>query len=859
MTYKFSYPKLSAQQSGSAAGTGVPWLMGLIFIGVGVYIMLAGMGLTSIGRLLVAPWVIIIVGAIFALAGVALIYQVLMPAPAIPAGVRTGAIQTILPEERPAKLVQNWIGVVIFDGLIGLFWYLILSGTKGEGDIWVAYVVLGIFTPFALYYLYWCIKITLSALRFGLIPLQLQPATGDSQRLLKARLPVPRQDVLTNIGAKLICYTVRWERVRTAKGGTSISKSKKENWSSALQRIPVRPGGSMEIAIAIPPYLPATTTTLNASSGAVTLDSDYFAWLLEITADVPGVDLYRSYEVPVPAATEAMLAKVEPEPEQVTAAKAAEVAAQKAAAVGTVAEAEFRAGKSADAITDKLLKQGLALSVIQAGMQQIADNPAALHRGSAQIWVAQQKKIQSEVDAGQLMMLRRPAEPRPPQARRATQAANIGTRVPAGQGWQSLVENMFGVKQEAPAPASAGTNLAKVLASIIPFLAFGIYFYIQYSNSEKRMETSRQQAAQVQAETQAKNEALRQRFHDYQIVPDATTTSVYVTGRGITAEQQGNNLLMKLAEIRLEKNETKQEVSYNSVGINVYQTQGNRSNNLGTVWSWEIRGKLTAAAPVTVVRDQVFTLNKVGTACNGGNCKARLLLGFVTGPASSGAENTAFAVINVTAGASIAQSSAPSKYWDTYYNRAITARQQKRNTEAERLFQETMDFIRKNLSPEHPAMARALASRANLYWNMGNKTQYEQDMLQAYTILDRYPDSEIKQELGVTSYALDKEQVASWLGDYYWDANRYADSYKYYQLAYAAAPALQTTDYSRNMKLAFSSSGVMKTACTLGKWDIADQAMVELKQRYKKVEPETQKELDYWIQTGEPRLKNRSC
>ena len=71
--------------------------------------------------------------------------------------------------------------------------------------------------------------------------------------------------------------------------------------------------------------------------------------------------------------------------------------------------------------------------------------------------------------------------------------------------------------------------------------------------------------------------------------------------------------------------------------------------------------------------------------------------------------------------------------------------------------------------------------------------------------------------------------------------------------------ALDHFDESRNRKLAFSSSGIMATACTLGKWEEADKAMAELNERYGDLKPENQKKMDYWIKTGEPRLKKRQC
>ena len=96
-------------------------------------------------------------------------------------------------------------------------------------------------------------------------------------------------------------------------------------------------------------------------------------------------------------------------------------------------------------------------------------------------------------------------------------------------------------------------------------------------------------------------------------------------------------------------------------------------------------------------------------------------------------------------------------------------------------------------------------------------------------------------------------------GDHYWDERNYAEAYTYYKQAYAEANTLDESDESRNRKLAFSSSGIMATACMLGKWEEADAAMAELKARYEDLTPENKKKLDYWIRTGEPRLKNRKC
>ena len=136
--------------------------------------------------------------------------------------------------------------------------------------------------------------------------------------------------------------------------------------------------------------------------------------------------------------------------------------------------------------------------------------------------------------------------------------------------------------------------------------------------------------------------------------------------------------------------------------------------------------------------------------------------------------------------------------------------------------------------------------------------------LGSYMIHDtKLPDRTSSSNSNTQSYerTISKDTVTATIrkGDHYWDKRNYAEAYTYYKQAYAEANALDESNKTRNRKLAFSSSGIMATTCMLGKWDEADAAMEELKERYKDLTPENQKKLDYWIRTGEPRLKNRKC
>ena len=189
----------------------------------------------------------------------------------------------------------------------------------------------------------------------------------------------------------------------------------------------------------------------------------------------------------------------------------------------------------------------------------------------------------------------------------------------------------------------------------------------------------------------------------------------------------------------------------------------------------------------------------------------------------------------------------------------MAAKQGRRYDQAQSLFRETSDFIRQELGMDHPAMARILVTQSRLHELLKQIREYEQALIEAYRIPDLYSDGEVKAALKENRYFVDKETVARKLGDFYWDQRDYAKGFTWYERAYHAAPALETTEYRRNLKLASSSAGMMVTACMLGDWDTAERAMVELKHRIKDVEATSQERLQYWIRTSEPRLQRRRC
>ena len=190
--------------------------------------------------------------------------------------------------------------------------------------------------------------------------------------------------------------------------------------------------------------------------------------------------------------------------------------------------------------------------------------------------------------------------------------------------------------------------------------------------------------------------------------------------------------------------------------------------------------------------------------------------------------------------------------------RAMAALSAGRFDEAGRLYREMLAALERDRGEISPMAALLHSQLAFVGAGQKNFAEEERELLRALAILERYSDKEIRQTRAIEG-ALDQEMLAARLGYHYWEQRRYDKAYQYYERAYDAAPRLDTSEESRNRRLAVSSAGLMASACTLGKWDIADRAMAELKLRMVNVDAELREWLRYWVRTGEPRLAARRC
>jgi len=196
--------------------------------------------------------------------------------------------------------------------------------------------------------------------------------------------------------------------------------------------------------------------------------------------------------------------------------------------------------------------------------------------------------------------------------------------------------------------------------------------------------------------------------------------------------------------------------------------------------------------------------------------------------------------------------------WQGHFMRAHQAQIEQRLGDAAAGYRQALAIVERSRGADDPLAAAALNQIATVHELQKDRAAQEAALKRALAILERHSPKAVKAE-AAKLVMFDKESVLRSLGDAYWEQRRYAEALAHYQRAYHAVPELETDEANRNFKLAFSSAGIMVTACMLGDWPLADRAMAELKERFPRVSPASQRKLKYWIDTGEPRLSARKC
>ena len=219
--------------------------------------------------------------------------------------------------QNPKSLVGLWIFAILWCGIS----FTVFGAFAFQARDFMGGAIGGLFSLLGLAMLYGAVTSTLEYWRYGNVRLTLArpPETGGK---LEAKVEFPDNDSLRGfISAELACVQVVWSR--NSKGESS--KSERDDWTGkhvfAIRR--GLPGTEAAIAIDVPANQPASSLPQENTGDAmfeggfpglgVAIDKSYYRWELRVSADLPGVDLARTFRLrvaagagaaPVPAAPE---------------------------------------------------------------------------------------------------------------------------------------------------------------------------------------------------------------------------------------------------------------------------------------------------------------------------------------------------------------------------------------------------------------------------------------------------------------------------------------------------------------------------------------------------------------------------
>jgi len=190
--------------------------------------------------------------------------------------------------ESPAALRAGWIGCIAFTAIGGGVFYVFAFQARE----WVPALIALVFVAFGAACLWSSVQRTLEYRRFGALELELGAETLEPGGVLKARLDLHAHDV-PRVRATVVAY--EWV---SSPGGKASQRRQVERVRSGMV-FPVH-AGIAEIRMRMP----------GAQAGGE-LD-----WRLEVHAELPGVDLNRTFALRVSAtATPAPAPAPAPEPE----------------------------------------------------------------------------------------------------------------------------------------------------------------------------------------------------------------------------------------------------------------------------------------------------------------------------------------------------------------------------------------------------------------------------------------------------------------------------------------------------------------------------------------------------------------
>jgi len=221
----------------------------------------------------------------------------------------TSPSNRLLSTQNPKSIVGMWLFTALWCGIsFTVFWAFAFKAREFMGI-----AIGGLFSLIGLGMLYATAKMTLEYFKYGRVHLMLEGEPPAAGRGFSARLDLPGSAAaeVATIHAELACVQATWSR--GSKGGAS--KSESDAWTGK-KVFPLRrgaTGGYATLRFDVPADQPASNlpdegppdSMLEAGHPAgIEMGRSYYRWELRVKADVPGIDLDRSFKLRVaPAAS----------------------------------------------------------------------------------------------------------------------------------------------------------------------------------------------------------------------------------------------------------------------------------------------------------------------------------------------------------------------------------------------------------------------------------------------------------------------------------------------------------------------------------------------------------------------------
>ena len=348
-------------------------------------------------------------------------------------------------------------------------------------------------------------------------------------------------------------------------------------------------------------------------------------------------------------------------------------------------------------------------------------------------------------------------------------------------------------------------------------------------------------------------------YGDYQLQPRNDADYIYIGARSATAQVVGDDLDVTLTKVTLSKIDARARAEFSALGVVVLPLDPEFAEAERFAWQGGMQGVLTRDTPVVELDQRKVSIVGGAMLCRRG-CMLRVTVAIGSDPRDGVVDESSLSYIVVGAASeALAPIPEPDYDWRYYAERATRALSHKDRRAAERNYLRGLVRARQAHDETHPAVGLMLAKYARLRKKDKDMVAYSQALAAAYRVYEHNSPVAMRNVLHQHGFKLDMEQVARELGDFYWDERNYAVSYGWYRRAYDAIPDLALSPSVENRRYAFDAAGVMKTACVQKKFEETVRAMQELKQRINAVSERDKEYLDYWIRTGDPRIKDGRC